>query len=138
MGIVKEFLDFERPHFEMSGDPKKDMRLGMEARISQWLDMMDIKDYVIREDLVVDVLNDVNLTGEELEELPEFIKFGKIWGGFYAGGNPWQSLEGFPKEVKGDLQINSIANILEVGEVNPKINKKLIEKLIKVNGQIFI
>jgi hypothetical protein len=133
MKIVREFLDFD-----LSGDPMEDMDLGIKARISQWLDMMDIQDYVIKDDLSIDVQNDVNLIGEELEELPEFISFNKIWGGFYAGGNPWQSLRGFPKEVRGDLQINSIANIIEVGEINPKINRNMVKKLIKVHGKIFI
>jgi hypothetical protein len=133
VGIVREYLDFE-----ITGDPKESMRLGMEARISQWLDMMEIKDYDINDDLSVNVRNDVNIVGEELEELPDFIKFHKVWGGFYAGGNPWQTLRGFPDVVMGDLQINSIANILEDGEVNPSINMNMIKKLITVYGEIFI
>jgi len=138
MKIVREFLEFRDMNFELTGDPKKDMKLGIKARISQWLDMMDIDDYIIKDNLIVDVANDVNLTGQELEELPEFITFGKIWGGFYAGGNPWQSLRGFPTEIFGDLQINSISNIIEFGEINPSINIETIKKLINVHGKIFI
>ena len=131
-------MDRNAPYFEKSGDPLKDMNLGMKARISQWLDMMDIERYRINEDLTVDVAKDVNLVGQELEELPDFINFNKIWGGFYAGGNPWQSLRGFPKEVYGDLQINSISNLMDPGDMNPEITEEYVKKLIEVHGEIFV
>lgn len=125
-------------NFKKTGESLKDMDLGMQARISQWLDMMEVKDYRINEDLSIDVDHDVDLTERELEELPEFIRFNKIWGGFYAGGNPWQSIRGFPKEVLGDLQINSISNFIEDELINPNINIKSVKKLIKVHGKIWI
>jgi len=142
MKLVREYIEpvnvYSKMDFEKTGDPLKDMRMGIKAKISQWLDMMDIEGYQIADDLSITVLKDVNLVNRELEELPEFINFHKIWGSFYAGGNPWQSLRGFPKEIYGDLQINSISNILEDGEINPKINKRSIKKMIKVYGQIWI
>lgn len=124
--------------FEKTGDPLKDMKLGMKARISQWLDMMDVERYRINDDLTIDVAKDVNLVGQELEELPEFINFNKIWGGFYAGGNPWQSLRGFPKAVYGDLQINSISNLMNPEDMNPDITEEYVKKLIEVHGEIFV
>jgi len=138
INLIKMVKDIPYLNFEKSGEPLKDIDLGMKARISQWLDMMEIEDYRINKDLSIDVAQDVNLIGQELEELPEFIKFNKIWGGFYAGGNPWQSLKGFPNEVYGDLQINSISNFIENGLMNPKINEKSIKKLIKVHGKIWV
>ena len=143
--INKEFnilkfnkMDKKSVNFKRTGDSLEDMSLGMKARISQWLDMKDIEGYRIKEDFTIDVAKDVNLVGQELDELPEFINFNKIWGGFYAGGNPWQSLKGFPKIIYGDLQINSISNIMDPNDINPNITEKFIKKIIKVHGEIFI
>lgn len=135
MNIVREYIEYM--DFERTGDPLKSMGLGQKAQIAQWLDAHEVRDYEINSDLTIDVYNDVNLVGLDLEELPSFIKFNKIVGGFYAGGNPWHSLHGFPKEVHGDLQINSPSSPISPGLKILKFKNNIIRKLIKVNGKIW-
>ena len=139
MNIVREYINFDMDFkFEKNQEPMDTMGLGKKAKISAWLDQMGIEEYVINDDLTIDVFGDANIIGNDLEELPEDIKFDRVIGGFYAGGNPWQSLKGFPNEIYGDLQIDSISNPIEYGEVNSSINMKKIKKLIQVHGKIFI
>ena len=100
MKIVREYIEFERTH-----DPYHDLDLGQRSKIEKWLAEMKvhIDEYRINEDQSIDILNDIDLTNRGLEELPKFVKFNKIYGGFYAGGNNWQSLKGFPNEIKQPL-----------------------------------
>lgn len=128
-------MNFERTH-----DPLRDMGVGMIAQIDIFLDKIGLEkdEYIIKDNLKIDVFGDVNLTKLGLEELPEYVDFDIIYGGFYAGGNPWQSLKGFPREISGDLQINSPSNFIEMGKVSSAINEKTIKKLIKVHGKIWV
>lgn len=133
MKIVREYIEFERTY-----DPFKDMDLGIEGKIDLWMTEMGFKpdEYEIDDDLKINVFSDVILTRRGLEELPGYIKFGSIGGGFYAGGNPWKSLAGFPDEIRGDLQLRSPAQPSHY--IDKKIfSKPEIEKLIKVHGTIY-
>jgi len=140
MKLVREYIEpvnfYSKMDFEKTGDPLKDMQLGQKARISQWLDSKGVENYRIAEDLTIDVLDDVNLVGEELEELPEFIKFNKIYGGFYAGGNNWKNLEGFPKEVLGDFQLRS-PSAPAFYNIVKRFKEEKIRKLIKIHGKVY-
>ena len=60
----------------------------------------------------------------------------KINGSFYAGGNNWKSLEGFPDEITGDFQLRSPANPTFYGEIQ-RFREETIHKLIKVHGKIY-
>lgn len=132
MKLVREYIEFER-----TGDPFKDLDLGIEGKIDMWMTEMGFHPdkYEINDDLTIDVFGDAKLTNANLERLPKYIKFGRIGGGFYAGGNPWQSLEGFPNEVLGDLQLKSPATPAHYNENIFAIDE--IEKLIKVHGTIY-
>jgi hypothetical protein len=138
--IVREHIDMNSIlNFERNHDPLKNMGVGRIAQIDMFMDKIGLSPdrYIIQDDFSIDVNRDVNLTNQNLEELPYYINFGTIYGGFYAGGNPWKSLKGFPEEVNGDLQINSISNFIPE-DIDPGITKKLIKKLIKVHGKIWI
>lgn len=66
--------------------------------IEVWLKEMKIKDYVINNDLTVDVDGDVNLSSKNLTEIP--IQFGSVKN-FFIINNKLTSLVGSPFEVDG-------------------------------------
>jgi len=140
MKLIKEYIEpinfYNKMDFERTGDPMKDMELGLKARICQWLDSKGINNYRIGNDLFIDVLDDVNLVDENLEELPEFIKFNEVYGGFYAGGNDWKSLKGFPKKIFGDLQLRSPSSPKFFSEAK-RFKEDYIRKKIKIHGKIY-
>ena len=139
MKLVREFLEYKNGmNFERTGDPMADMRLGRKAQICQWLDSHGVEDYEVKDNLEIIVFEDVNLVGQDFEVLPEFIKFNIIYGGFYAGGNPWISLKGFPRVIHGDLQISSPSSPVKPGQVVLGYREAIIRKIIKVDGTIWI
>jgi hypothetical protein len=75
-----------------------------------------IENYNINPDGTVDVDGSVNLFERGLKKLP--LKFGKVTGGFYCGGNKLTTLEGAPKEVGGDFYCDN--NQLTTLEGAPK------------------
>jgi hypothetical protein len=83
--------------------------------IESWLTAMDLTRYEIQHDKV-NVMGDVNLSGRGLSKLP--VKFGTVYGNFDCSWNQLQSLEDFPKFVRGDIncQYNRIANLLGIEE----------------------
>ena len=60
---------------------------------------MKIKNYVINEDLTVDVNEYVNISYKNLKEIP--IRFGIINGGFNCNSNHLTSLKGCPQKISG-------------------------------------
>ena len=71
------------------------------TEIIDWLNKYDIKNYVINEDLVVDVNGDVSLLFKELTEIP--FQFGKVNGYFICSSNNFTSLKGCPEIINGDF-----------------------------------
>jgi len=134
MKIVREYIEFER-----TDDTYHNLDIGKKHMIEKWLKDIGIDeyDYQINDDLTIDVFKDVNIINKELEELPEFIKFGEIHGGFYAGGNDWQTLRGFPDIVHEDLQVRSPSTSPIFRQNIQRFSEQEIEKLIKVYGQIY-
>jgi len=126
-------------NFVKTSDPYRAIGVGEISLIEKWLQTYSINkdDYKINDDFSIDVYGDVNLINKKLEQLPVYIKFNKINGGFYAGGNRWKSLKGFPSEVNGDLQIESPStNTLIYNK--KKFKENYVKKIIKVNGNIYI
>ena len=68
--------------------------------IEKWLSEMYITSYTIRENNIVDVYEDVALTGN-IKELP--VQFGKIEGSFYCQRCKLTTLKGCPYYVNGDF-----------------------------------
>jgi len=93
--------------------------LQTKREIQAWLDNYNIQQYIINEDLTVDVDTDVDLYGQELIEIP--IQFGIIEGDFQCNSNILTSLKGCPFEIKRNFNcsLNPITNL----EFSPKIIK---------------
>lgn len=69
--------------------------------ITSWLDLMHIEEYVINEDLTVDVNKSVNLSQKTLIKLP--VKFNIINGNFNCSSNSLHTLEGCPNIILGSF-----------------------------------
>ena len=67
--------------------------------IESWLDEYKIIDYFVKDDLTVNVENNVFLINKGLVEIP--IQFNVVNGDFYCGSNNLTSLRGSPKELEG-------------------------------------
>ena len=98
------------------GDP---YFLQTKEEIEKWLKKYEIDNYIINDDLTVDVNGIVNLHSSKLSKIP--IKFGKISGNFSVSSNKLTSLKGCPKEVLGDFYCSS--NKLKSLEYCPEIVK---------------
>lgn len=83
--------------------------------IKSWLDKMNIKNYIIHENLVVDVKEDVFLQSKGLQCFP--FKFGKVEGNFNCSDNFLKSLKGSPDVVKGSF--NCSHNLLKTLKYAP-------------------
>jgi len=81
--------------------------------IKEWLDKMNIENYVINDDLTVDVNGNVNLNNKNLSNIP--VLFGRVKGNFRCAGNKLTSLEFVPKECKN---FDCIDNILTYKYLN--------------------
>jgi len=70
-------------------------------QIEDWLLSMRISNYVINDDLSVDVNGDVYMSHTQLTKIP--IRFGKVGGDFYCDNNKLTSLKNCPTSVGGDF-----------------------------------
>ncbi len=75
----------------------KNLNVGEEAKTRAWLDEMGIKNYTINKDGTVDVKGGVNISSENLTEIP--VQFNKVGGSFWCDNNNLNSLKGAPKVV---------------------------------------
>jgi hypothetical protein len=75
--------------------------LQTKEEIQTWLNEMKIEDYIIYENLTVNVQGDVYLMDKNLTEIP--VQFGIVKGNFYCYNNLLTSLLGCPKEVFGSF-----------------------------------
>ncbi len=69
------------------------------------LDTLNIENYKINDDLVVDVTGNVNISDKGIVKLP--FKFGKIDGDFNASVNRFETLDNMPNIVYGNFNISS-------------------------------
>jgi hypothetical protein len=69
--------------------------------IEDWLDEMEVKNYTINDDCMIDVDGKVEIHHIDLTEFPDFIQFNHITKYFDCGGNFLISLRGCPKHVDG-------------------------------------
>lgn len=137
MKLVREYIEFNKMDFDRSESPREKLDIGESHRIDEWMREMGFNEdeYRINPDFSVDVFDDVNLVGKNLSKLPDYIKFNTIYGGFYAGRNSWQSLDGFPKKINGDLQLSSPS---APSKNMAPFSEEEIRKIINVNGKIYI
>jgi hypothetical protein len=92
-------LNFQRK----MDNPLSTLGIGRRKMIEDWLDEKEIKNYVIKDDLTIDVKGDVNLNNRDLTKFPEFIRFNKVSGNFWCSKNSLVSLEGCPSSVGGSF-----------------------------------
>lgn len=99
-------------------------------KIVLWLKFKGVKNYVINENLTVDVNGDVDLRGIGCKKLP--IQFGKINGSFYCIGLGLITLKGCPEKVTGNFEChaNNLKSLkyspIEVGNSYSCENNQLI------------
>jgi len=122
-------------NFHQTGDCLGSLNLGIKPLIIEWLEEMKVERYYINEDLTIDILGDLNLTNKNLNNLPNFIKFNIVYGGFYGAGNNWTSLVGMPNEICGDFGLRE--SYLSETEGKPFIEEE-VRNRIKINGKLWL
>lgn len=117
-------------------DQRETLMVGKKVKILNWLkDNAGIKEKSIEfnNDLSINIYGDVNLINVKLKSLPNFIKFKRVYGNFWAAGNDWQTLDGFPEEVYEQLQLDSVS----VPSNCVKFTENYIRKKIYVHGKLW-
>ncbi len=113
MGTPKQFQHYfkilprnmsESQGFQRGKDPKISMNIGQRALIEKWLKKYDLfEDAEIADNLTINIPAKsnlvVDLSRKDIEELPKYIQFGIVYGGFNIGNNKLISLRGCPKKV---------------------------------------
>jgi hypothetical protein len=87
--------------------------------IEKWLKKHRVIDYVINDDLTIDVNNTVNLANHGLKKIP--VQFNVVKGDFNVSHNKLKTLQGSPKEVYGHFicEYNELTNL---EGVTPKLH----------------
>jgi len=114
--IIKESLghNFERG----SGNKLNNLGVGTSKLIKDWLDKYYIKNYIINDDMTIDVNGDVQLMQTSIIKFPSYIQFRKVEGMFDLESTQMQTLRGCPIYVKGYFDIRK--NNLDSFEFSPK------------------
>jgi hypothetical protein len=76
-------------------------------QVEKWLKKHNIVAYEIKENLVVDVHNNISLDMQKIKSLP--VQFGKVYGDFSCVATSLETLQGFPHEVTCNLWITDNA-----------------------------
>jgi hypothetical protein len=91
---------------EDNDDPIKDMKIGLEGQIRRWLTENKIvmnDDFIITSKYEINTYNTVKLANKDLTEIPDFLNFKNVLGGFECDHNQLISLRGTPKIVSGSF-----------------------------------
>jgi len=97
--VKNEMLVRESISFQRYKDPKRALGVSIRVLIEEWLEEMSVENYVINDDLTIDVNGRVNLSHKNLITFPEYIKFRNVSGYFSCDNNQLTSLEGCPSTV---------------------------------------
>jgi hypothetical protein len=117
MRLVRESINFTRGQ-----DPRDAMDIGLKNTIESWLYKMDIHKYELIEkglEFQINVHELINISKKKLNNIPEYINFNIVDGGFYCNHNELTSLKGSPLFVAGGFICND--NLLENLEYSPEI-----------------
>ena len=125
--VKNEMLVRESISFQRNRDPKQALGVGVRVLIEEWLEEMSVTNYVINDDLTIDVNGEVYLDNKDLITFPEYIKFRNVSGYFYCDYNQLTSLEGCPSTVGGSFLC---------GNNKKRFSEKEVRKYCKVNGNI--
>jgi len=104
----------------MKNNLKKSQRLTTFKETKDWLDEMQIKGYSIREDLLVNVVGDVELSQKQLTSIP--VEFNHVAGIFDCSENFLTTLKGCPKTLNDtfDCSHNLLTSLHFAPTVAPK------------------
>lgn len=128
--FVKDTL-FE---FQKGQDPRHAMNLGHHSKVKKWFEYTWTNSWdpapkwrINPNDGTIDILENFRMPWG-LDELPEFIEFGTIYGDFVVTNKRGiQNLDFFPKEIKGDLEFYG-------NSIKPK--KEDLLKISNIHGDI--
>ena len=130
---VKEGMGFQR-----GGElPLDTLNIGHHSKVLHWFETAihnpmtvfdEGEDFRINKDGTIDLLGDFSMNERGLESLPPFIRFNIAYGSFYAANNKFTSLDGFPKEIRGDFSIYGTSK---------KWKENEIRKRIKITGTVW-
>jgi hypothetical protein len=89
-------------NFERGKNIKATLDIGL---VGPWLRKrgITIANYDFKDGDPIDIEGDVDLSNQELVEIPPFIRFHKVSGNFWIDGNNLTTLESCPKEVGGSF-----------------------------------
>lgn len=85
--------------------------------VKAWLEQMNIRDYSIDKNLLVDVHESVDISNKNLSYLP--LQFSHIKGDFFCNANNLTGLTGAPEIVEGSFQV--MRNNLKSLEGGPRL-----------------
>jgi len=88
--------------FTQDSNPISDLGIGQKHLIKKWLEQYEILNYIINDDLTIDVEGNVFLNEgalKELKSLPDFIQFRKVSECFWIQDNKLETLKGCPEYV---------------------------------------
>ena len=107
---------FEYIGFTEEGDPVKDMGIGTDQLIVEWMEKNKVPRYrykITKKHYIVG--NDtIDLTNNDIGEFPDYIKFVFVHGGFHCLHNGLKSLKGFPEKIGGSFFVshNNLVNLI--------------------------
>lgn len=107
--ILAESL-FEYLGFTEDSDPVNDMGIGTQELIERWLRDHGIQFHhyaLSQHSKMINAYTTITLSGENLDELPEYIQFNSIRGGFHIDRNNLTSLRGCPKKISGSFMCSN-------------------------------
>jgi hypothetical protein len=131
--------------FTEDSDPIHDMGIGLIVQVKKWLNTLikeripltndyekiKLDNFIINNDLTISINSNFDLSYEDLDVLPEYIKFNYIGGDFSCCFNSLKMIKNNgPKIVKGDY------NVFYHGR--KKINEAIIKKYCNVKRNIEI
>lgn len=92
-------------------DYQKERFYNSKSEVIAWCEKMKLENYHVREDLIVDVTEDVDLSLRELHCFP--VRFGVITGNFNCSKNKLVTLKGAPEKVYGcfDCSMNYLVSL---------------------------
>jgi len=112
MKLVKEAINFKREE-----DPHNALGVGNYIKIKNWLEEYNVSNYIINDDLTIDVMGLVRIEHyNDLFEFPDYIQFNIIENYFSIYDNKFKSLRGCPRVVGGHFACsNNLLTSLEYG-----------------------
>jgi hypothetical protein len=113
--------------FKKSDNSLVSLGIGQMKLITEWLDKMNVKNYIINDDLTIDVDGHVYLSSKNLDKFPDYIQFNVVNGDFRCKYNSLTSLRGCPKHVKGYFYCGKNAK---------EFTRKDVEEICKVDLNI--